>query len=305
MRFAGIKWLFVALGLSLAIVAGPSLGIGAANAQSGGLELLSRATKSYEAGAYSDAAGLVDSAFKAGLTGELAARAILLRGEINERGGAYAKALQDYSNALWMETLPAADRKKATEGKERVMAAMGLNSSSAVTQASATSAAPATSGSSSSGVFGFLSGVFSGSEAAQPPRPAETQQNTQASSPPADAAASQPKAPNKAAAKPVKVAHAKPAAQASAEPSSSLSVSAASGEYLIVFGSANSEASGRSTAKALKAQVSDILVHRELDVAQRAGGGFQIQAGPYKTKSPAIALCSAMQQRGVQCRVTP
>lgn len=306
MRLAGIKWLFLLLGLSLGIMAGPTLSIGAASAESSqgrGLELLSRATKSMEAGAYSDAAELIDLAFKAGLTGELAARAILLRAEINERSGSYAKALQDYSNAIWMDTLPAGDRKKAADGKERVLAAMGMTSTGASTQASAPAAQ------SSSGVFGFITGVFGGSVSAPPPKPAETQQVTQAPSPPPAEAAKPPqKAPAKTAAKPAKVAHAKPAAQVpqpSAQPASSLSVSAASGEYLIMFGSANSEASARSTAKAIKAQLSDILVHRELDVTQRAGGGFVVQAGPYKTKGSAVALCSEMQKRGVQCRVTP
>jgi cell division septation protein DedD len=72
-----------------------------------------------------------------------------------------------------------------------------------------------------------------------------------------------------------------------------------------VFGSANSEASGRSTAQNIKAQLSDILIHRELDVTPRANGGFRIQAGPYKAKSSAVALCSAIRQRGIQCQVTP
>ncbi len=306
MRLSGIKSLFLLLGLSLGIIAGLSLNSGAASAESNqgrGIELLSRATKSYDAGAYSDAAELVDSAFKAGLTGELAARAILLRAEINERSGAFANALQDYSNAIWMDALPAADRKKAADGKERVLTTMGLSSS---TQASATSSPATRSASSSNGVLGFFSGVFGGSEDAHAPKPVETQP---ASQPSAETATTpSQKAPNKAAAKPAKVARAKPAPaapQASEQPASSLSVAAAPGEFLIVFGAAGSEASGRSTAKAIKAQLSDILIHRDLDVTQKAGGGFQIQAGPYKTKSSALALCSAMQQRGVQCRVTP
>ncbi len=134
MMRTGIRWLVVVLGFGLGIMADsalPALEIGKARAESNqgrGLELLSRAAKSYEAGSYSDAAEQIDSAFKAGLSGELAARAILLRAEINERSGASAKALQDYSNALWMESLSAADRKKASDGKERVLASMGLNS---------------------------------------------------------------------------------------------------------------------------------------------------------------------------------
>ncbi|MGA9267010.1 MAG: hypothetical protein WBV79_11250, partial [Rhodomicrobium sp.] len=172
MMRTGIRWLVVVLGFGLGIMvdsALPALEIGKARAESDqgrGLELLSRAAKSYEAGAYSEAAEQIDSAFKAGLSGQLAARAILLRAEINERSGASAKALQDYSNALWMESLSAADRKKASDGKERVLASMGLNSGGA---SGASWQASAQSGSSSSGVSGFFTGVFSGAENTPPP----------------------------------------------------------------------------------------------------------------------------------------
>ena len=63
MRLTGIKWLFVLLGLTVGIMAGPTLQIGGASAESNpdkGVELLSRASKSYEAGAYSDASALID-----------------------------------------------------------------------------------------------------------------------------------------------------------------------------------------------------------------------------------------------------
>jgi hypothetical protein len=364
MMRTGIRWLVVVLGLGLGIMADPALPaleIGKARAESNqgrGLELLSRAAKSYEAGAYSEAAEQIDSAFKAGLSGELAARAILLRAEISERTGASAKALQDYSNALWMESLSAPDRKRASDGKERVLASMGLNSaggSGASWQANAqsgssssgvsgfftsvfsgaentappprpaeeaprpasapvntASAAPTQSGSSSGGVWGFFSGVFSGAEntAPPPPPPAEAQQSAEPQAPapvqPAPVTAPSQKTPSKA--KPTKVAHAKPApasSSASAQPASALSVASAAGEILIVFGSASSEAAGHMTAKNIKAQLSDILINRKLDVAPRANGGFQVQAGPYKTKSSALALCSAIQQRGVSCKVTP
>ncbi len=356
MRLTGIKWLFVLLGLAVGIMAGPTLEIGGASAESNpgrGIELLSRATKSYEAGAYADASELIEFAFKAGLTGELAARAILLRAEINERNGATAKALQDYSNALWMDTLRPAERKLASEGKERVMASMGLSSAQAGTAAApaasgsssggvsgfitgvftgpentpapprpaqdsqqplrqaSMAAEPAASGSSSSGVLGFFSGVFGGSESKPaPPPPAEVAQQAVQPAPVQSAPATPPpqKTPPQTQAKPVKVAHAKPApaaAQGSDQPASALSVASGPGGILIVFGSASSEASGRAAAKNIKAQLSDILIHRELDVTPRANGGFQIQAGPYNAKSSALALCSAIKQRGVPCQVTP
>jgi hypothetical protein len=363
MMRTGIRWLVVVLGFGLGVMvdsALPALEIGKARAESDqgrGLELLSRAAKSYEAGAYSEAAEQIDSAFKAGLSGQLAARAILLRAEINERSGASAKALQDYSNALWMESLSAADRKKASDGKERVLASMGLNSggaSGASWQASAqsgssssgvsgfftgvfsgaentappprpaeeaprpasapvSSASATATGSSSGGVWGFFSGVFSGAEnPPPPPPPAEAQQSTEPAAPapvqPVSATAPPQKTPSQAPAKPTKVAHAKPApaaSSASAQPASALSVASAAGEVLIVFSAASSEASGRLTAKNIKAKLSDILINRQLDVTPRGNGSFQVQAGPYKSKSSALALCSAMQQRGVPCKVTP
>ena len=313
----GIRWLVVVLGFGLGSMvdsALPALEIGKASAESNqgrGLEFLSRAARSYEAGSYSEAAEQIDSAFKAGLSGQLAARAILLRAEINERSGASAKALQDYSNALWMEALSAADRKKASDGKERVLASMGLNSGGA---SGASWQASAQSGSSSSGVWGFFSGVFSGAEnpPPPPPPPAEAQQSAEPAAPapfqPVSATAPAQKTPSQAPAKPTKVAHAKPApaaSSASAQPASALSVASAAGEVLIVFGAASSEASGRLTAKNIKAKLSDILINRQLDVTPRGNGGFQVQAGPYKSKSSALALCSAMQQRGVPCKVTP
>ena len=57
MRPAGTRWLVIFLGLSLGILAGAALGAGAAFAESNqgrGVELLSRAAKAYQAGAYNE-----------------------------------------------------------------------------------------------------------------------------------------------------------------------------------------------------------------------------------------------------------
>ena len=130
---------------------------------------------------------------------------------------------------------------------------------------------------------GFFSGMFGGSESKPaPPPPAE-------------------EAPQSGQPAPVQSAP----AQASEQPASALSVTSAPGGVLIVFGSASSEASGRATAKNIKAQLSDILINRQLDVTPRGNGGFQIQAGPYNAKSSAVAICSAIKQRGIPCQVTP
>jgi hypothetical protein len=308
----------IALFLTLGIMAGAALYSAPATAsgEERGLELLSRATKSYEAGSDAEAAALIESAFKAGLSGQLAARAILLRAQINERSGALAKALQDYSNAVWMGSLPEGEKQIAAQGKERMMVAMGLSaqpSAPAPTRraeaSAATVSAPAQPQAPSSGVLGFFSGMFGSSdkrEASPAPQQADAAPAQAAPAPqkqPAKAPKTAETAPPKRAPKPapVRVASAQPTLQ----PASASSVAASVDGYLIVFGAAGSEASGRASAQKIKAQLSDILVNRQLDVALSPGGGYQVQAGPYKTKSAAAALCSAMKQRGVSCQVAP
>ncbi|HZV20163.1 MAG TPA: tetratricopeptide repeat protein [Hyphomicrobiales bacterium] len=323
----GIIRLAIIIGLGLGICSLPAALTYSRAETSGskGADFITQASKAYAAGDYSEAAALIEAAFKAGLTGEVAARAILLRAQINERNGKLAGALQDYSNALWMESLQAPDRKVASEGKARVMAAMGLNGqtvsgsrpASAPPSAPVTQA-PAAENSSGSSVFGLFGGLFGSSEPARPapaPQPVEPQKNWQTASGPAtdepkakkaaSAASSQP------AASPKQEKAAKPTPEkpkvtriAANEPTSAASVSSSEG-YLIIFGSVNSQEAGRSKAQQIKSKLSDILVSRNLDVEASPSGGFQIVAGPYKAKSAALALCSAIKQRGVGCQVVP
>lgn len=329
MRLNGFIRVLLLLGFSLEFSLLPS-NLHLAQAQSSdnrGLELIARALKAYDAGAYTDASTSIDEAFKAGLTNELTARAILLRAQVNEKSGKLARALQDYSNALWMESLPAGERKKATEGKERVIAAMGLTSgpsspSRAVSASDGIAASAPAEQSSSNGVFGMFSGIFGSSTPARPePAPAsQPPQNWQTSTattaavveaPPKKVGASAPIRPAPAqkvasVAKPAPAPAAAPLTRKAAlQQASSASVATNADGFLIVFGSANSQAAGRAKAQQIKAQLADILVNRELAVETGSSGGFEIVAGPYKAKSAAVALCSAMKQRGVSCQVTP
>ena len=130
MRAPRIAQLLLVFALILGTSAGAPGLWGSAFAESAdgrGVEAFSRAVKAYEGGDLNVAAGAVDDAMQAGLSKELTARAIHLRAHISERSGALARALQDYSTALWMDTLPQSERKVAQEGKQRVIAAMGLN----------------------------------------------------------------------------------------------------------------------------------------------------------------------------------
>lgn len=283
-----------------------------ADSQDGpGLDAFSRAISAYQAGDWNAAAGLVDDALQAGLSKELTARALHLRAHIMERSGALARALQDYSTALWMDALPVDERKEALEGKRRVIAAMGLNTPSTDSKQASAPAQPAPQGS-SGGFLSMFDGVFGSSKRAPPPPPPP---------PPAPPPVTQEAAMSSASgverrhreahAQPAKAVPAQKAGRKKKPPvqqpvriaSFQPSAQSASNGFMIVFGSVGSEAAGRSRAHQIKAALADILVNRNLEV-EGSNGGFRIVAGPYKAKSAALALCSAMKQRGVACQVT-
>jgi hypothetical protein len=347
--------LLCAVGLGIAAAA-PQL-LGTAFAQSSStqaVQAFSRAVKAYEDGDWNAAAGFIDEAMQAGLPKDLSARAIHLRAHINEHSGALARALQDYSTALWMDTLPQIERKAAQDGKLRVIAAMGLNSSQAGVQQA--SAAPGTASQDSSGggwsmfgVFGSskpaaavapppppapepapqsssggvwnMYGIFGSSTTAspapEPAAPAALAVQTQGAKTSASGVLTRPKPAEARAAKAAPAPKPAPtprAALAAAPRSTAVRMAAiqpaaapaaSAGGFMILFGSAGSESAGQSRAHQIKAALADILVNRDLEVEAGAAGGYQIVAGPYKAKSAALAVCSAIKQRGVSCQVTP
>src|SRR5579883_1600240 len=76
-----------------------------------GLEPLAHAMKAFQAGDYQQATQLIEEAQKAGLDRSLSARALLLRAQVNEKSGNTARALSDYSSALWLSALSTEDSK--------------------------------------------------------------------------------------------------------------------------------------------------------------------------------------------------
>ncbi len=348
--------LLCAVGLGIAAAAPQPLGTAFAQSSSSqAVQAFSRAVKAYEDGDWSAAAGFVDEAMQAGLPKDLTARAIHLRAHINEHSGALARALQDYSTALWMDTLPQNERKAAQDGKLRVIAAMGLNSSQAGVQQAGGAAPPAPQDSSGGGwsMFGVFGSSKPAAAAAPPPPPPAPEPASQSSSgggwsmfgvfgssTPASAPQPAPSTvlaiqtpatqtsasgvltrPKPAEARAAKAAPAPSFAQApkavrAAAPRTPAAVrmaaiqpvaapAASAGGFMILFGSAGSESAGQSRAHQIKAALADILVNRELEVEAGAAGGYQIVAGPYKAKSAALAVCSAIKQRGVSCQVAP
>ena len=354
MRAPKIAQLLVVFALILGASAGTRGLWGSAFAESAdgrGVEAFSRAVKAYEAGDLNVAAGAVDDAMQAGLSKELTARAIHLRAHISERSGALARALQDYSTALWMDTLPQSERKVAQEGKQRVIAAMGLNDyqpGGAKQASAAPEAAPQSSSGGGWGMFNVFGSSNSVPPPAAPPPPVQAEAAPQSSwggswgmlnvfgsssaPPPAPAAppvqAAEPAPPFAASTSASAVLIRKPAAATPPKPAAppkaarierpraqptmriaaiqpaATPVSSASG-FMILFGQAGSEGAGRTRAHQIKAALADILVNREVEVEAGADGSYHVVAGPYKAKAAALALCSAMKQRGVSCQVTP
>jgi cell division septation protein DedD len=315
MRVRGIIRLFILAGLSLGLCTcamSPEAHVYAETQGSSGLALLTRAAKAYDAGAYTDALATIEEAFKAGLDNELAARAILLRAQSEEKSGQLARALSDYSSALWMQNLPSSEKPKAAAGKERVMAAMGLNSPSdrpqTASAAASNASAQAAQGSSSGGIFGVFGGLFGSSKDTPPPKAGEAQTSWQTSTTATiDATAADEPKPARAKRKVQAAATAatiQPVATAKHAPQPAKEAASTAGGYHIDFGAANSKAAAATKAQQIKAKLADILVHRELLVQADAEGAFRIIAGPYKAQSAANALCSEVKRRGVHCEVT-
>src|SRR5690606_15556200 len=69
---------------------------------------------------------LIDRTLKTGdVPSNLAAKAMLLRAQAQEKLGKHAFALADYNSALWMQDLSEYDRKVAEQGRQRIMANLG------------------------------------------------------------------------------------------------------------------------------------------------------------------------------------
>jgi hypothetical protein len=332
MRAPGIIRFLLLCALSLGAAAGivqlSGTAFAARSSDGRGVEAFSRAVKAYEDGDWSAASKHVNDAIQAGLSKELTARAIHLRAHVDEHSGSLARALQDYSTALWMGTLPQRERKVAQEGKQRVIAAMGLSSpesGSAKVSTEAPKPAPKSSSGSAWGMFDIF-GSSKPAAAAPPPPPAPSPAS--AAAPARTAGPAKPRARTSASAvirrrKPAEARFARTAPAerevraASPQPPASVRIaslqSAATpvsnysdaGGYMILFGSMRSESAGRSMARKIKASLSDILVGRDLEVEAGAAGSYEIVAGPYKMKSSALAVCSVIKRRGVRCHVTP
>ncbi len=326
-----IGTVFLAAALSISLLAAP------ARAQSAEATL-TEASKALEKGVPAKAIELIDAAMRAGkLPSDMAAKALLMRAQAQEKLGKQAFALADYNSALWMDGLSAADKAQAEQGRDRISGKLGIAQSAAKPAASGgranagedTAARTPTSAQVKStpseqrtgGIGSVFSGIFGSSEAAPAPEPEQAK----------PAAAAPPAAPAKpvAAAAPVKPVAAKPAA-AAARPEQVRSAKAkaerapaqiavaerttptaapsgeASGKFGIQFAALHSEDGAISEVERIAKKYGSELAGRSpsVKILGTSDGGtlYKIVAEPYE-RGEATAICELLKTKNLNCMI--
>ncbi len=293
---------------------------GVALAQSADVQAaLTEASKVLQKGGYAKAIEIIDGALRSGkVPSELAAKALLMRAEANEKLGRTAFALADYNSALWMQGLSAGDRKRAEEGHGRVMKGLG------VAAPADGPAGPATTGSTpgkpqapawntdvqqapaeqrSSGGGGGIGNFFGNLFGSTAQRPAEREQSAPSTAvavvtqaPPEQP---QPKAvPRKSAGAPP--AARQPAPVAAAKPPET-------GNFAIQLAAVAEEDKAIAETDRLAKKYSADLGGRtpSLMIVPTSDGGtlYKIVAAPFETKGEGLATCELLKSKGVSCMV--
>lgn len=89
---------------------------------------LAQAHEMMQQGAYVKAIDIITNIIASGKAqADMAAKALLMRGQAREKLGKKAFALADYNQALWMQGLSEADKELAEAGKARIQGGLGVN----------------------------------------------------------------------------------------------------------------------------------------------------------------------------------
>lgn len=291
---------------------------------------LAQASKLLEQGVPVQAIKAINQTLKsAQVPADLAAKAMLMRGQAQEQIGKYAYALADYNQALWMEGLSSADKTKAEEGRRRIMTKLGVADSSGKTQpedgqtpprtqpvekrtASSAKQNPAretqvrTSSSerrkaqegdsSGSGIGNFFQDIFGTAESAAPANPARA---------PATRARTAQKSPQ-----PVRTAQAVQTATLSdAEPATASAPGAddsseRSGAFAVQFAALHTEDKAVYEADRVAKRYGEWLGGRtpSIMIKPTSEGGtlYKVVVEPYK-RGEGVATCELLKTKGVSC----
>ena len=322
-----IGTVFLAAALSISLLAAP------ARAQSAAATL-TEASKALEKGVPVKAIELIDAAMRSGkLPSDMAAKALLMRAQAQEKLGKQAFALADYNSALWMDGLSGADKAQAEQGRDRISGKLGIAQPAAKPAASGgranagedTAARTPTAAQVKStpseqrtgGIGSVFSGIFgSSSESAQEeaqPAPAPAAEPAAAAKP---AVAVKPAA----AAKPVaaiKPERAQPTKAKAEKPAEKIAVSErttptagptgdGSGKFGIQFAALHSEDGAISEVERIARKYGSELAGRSpsVKILGTSDGGtlYKIVAEPYE-RGEATAICELLKTKNLNCMI--
>ena len=277
---------------------------------------LTEASKTLQKGGYAKTIEIIDNALRSGkVQSDLAAKALLMRAEANEKLGRTAFAFADYNSALWMQGLSVADRKRAEEGHARVQKTLGVAAPndapapSAEAQPAAASAPAArpknqpwnaavqeTPSEERTGGTGGIGNFFSNLFGSPPSQPA--------------AAPPQP-APTAAVIAPVQQGRPqqqRPAAVAQAlAVTGSIKPAGKGGNFAIQLAAVAEEDKAIAEADRLAKKYGADLGGRspQLMIVPTNDGGtlYKIVAAPFETRGESQATCELLKTKGVNCMV--
>ncbi|WP_125461564.1 MULTISPECIES: SPOR domain-containing protein [Rhodomicrobium] len=265
---------------------------------------------------------IINQTLKSGeLPPELAAKALLMRAQAQEKVGKQAYALADYNQALWMQGLSANDKALAEKGRDRVLGKLGVNTKTVEAAPAPAPAAAEPAGGKpraaqtwdtdvqttpseqrTGGIGSIFSGIFgsSDSKAAEvKPQPEQQRARPAASAPPTAAPvqrAARPQAPaNQPPPKIIATVDTAGAAPARAD---------AGGNFAIQFAALLSEDGAISEVNRIAKRYGGDLGGRSASVkiAETADGGtlYKVIAAPYN-RSEGTAICELLKTKGVAC----
>jgi len=287
---------------------------------------LTEASKLLQRGGYVKVIEIIDTTLRSGkIQSDLAAKALLMRAEANEKLGRTAFALADYNSAVWMQGLSATDRKRAEEGYSRVMKGLGVADrpsepapASASREAPAQPSAPAStspgrarapaswntgvqeepSEERTGGAGSIFSGLFGSSS--KPKQEASSTAAAVATTAPAPEPRPTKVGPPKVAAKPSPVAASQPPASAAAR-------APEAGSFNIQFAALAEEDKAIGEADRIGKKFAADLNGRtpSLSIVPTSDGGtlYKVVAGPFETKGEGVAVCELLKTKGLSCMV--
>jgi len=274
---------------------------------------LTEASKLIQKGGYAKAIEVIDNALRSGeVKSDLAAKALLMRAEANEKLGRGAFALADYNSATWMQGLSAPDRKRAEEGYVRMQKALGVAAPKDVPPSPGTAGAGAGTPKvqsnaavqetpseertgSTGGIGSFFSNLFGPTDtqpAAAPPQPAPSA---------AVVTPAQPQGKQGARPQQRQAAAEAPAVTGSIKPATD------KGNFAIQLAAVAEEDKAIAEADRLARKYGADLGGRspQLMIVPTNDGGtlYKIVAAPFETRNDGIAACEFLKAKGLSCMV--